>query len=175
VLTPSRQQHSISLHRAAEKSDRDRGCRRRVVRATGESVPGAIHPSDPLDHALLRTLLSGSTHPELNPLSASRRKDLTRKLLVRALCAQVKRKPTIVLVEDLHWADPTTVELLQEVLRLAERIQLLVLLTSREAPAPSFAQRTNLMSIRLTRLPRRECNELIDRKLSAAQLRARGR
>jgi predicted ATPase len=94
---------------------------------------------------------------------------------VRALSAEVKRKPTIVLVEDLHWADPTTVELLQEVLHLAERIQLLVLLTSREAPAPGFAQRTSLMSIRLTRLPRRECNELIDRILSAAPLSASAR
>jgi hypothetical protein len=39
------------------------------------------------------------------------------------------------LLEDLHWADPTTVELLQEVLRLAERIQLLVLLASAERSA----------------------------------------
>ncbi len=129
----------------------------------------------PLDHALLDTLVSGTTHEQLSPLSASQRMDLTQQLLLRLLCAQVERRPTVLLVEDIHWADPTTLELLRDVVRLAERMRLLVLLTSREDPAPNFAQRTSLTSIRLTRLPRKECNELIDETLSTAPLSAGAR
>jgi class 3 adenylate cyclase/ABC-type transport system involved in cytochrome c biogenesis ATPase subunit len=126
--------------------------------------------TEPLDQALLGTLLSGTADAALSPLSASQRKDLTLELLARLLRTQVSRRPTVLLVEDTHWADPTTVELLQHVLRRVGDIQLFVLLTSRQDAPPDLAQRANLTSIRLTRLPRKECNELIDRMLSAAPL-----
>jgi predicted ATPase len=134
-----------------------------------------FHLNEPLDGALLGVLLYGKAPEILASLSASQRKDLTLKLLTRLLCIQVKRRPTVLLVEDVHWADPTTIELLQDVLRMAADIPLFVLLTSRQDPAPSFAQRTSLTSIRLTRLPKRQCNELIDRMLNAAPLSSTAR
>jgi class 3 adenylate cyclase len=130
---------------------------------------------EPRDRALLGALLSRSSDELLSGLSASQQKDLTLKLLVRWLISHVNRRPTALLVEDVHWADPTTLELLQDVLRLSSGVRLLVLLTSREDLACSDARQTNITSIRLTRLPKRDCNALIDRMLNAAPLSAAAR
>jgi class 3 adenylate cyclase/ABC-type transport system involved in cytochrome c biogenesis ATPase subunit len=131
--------------------------------------------SDPLDQALLATLLSQSGDEALSTLSASQQKDLTLQLLSRLLRVQVERRPTVLLVEDVHWADPTSIELLQDILRMAGNIQLLVLLTSRYDLQPACTQQTNVTSIRLTRLPKQDCNDLIDSMLSAALLSAPSR
>jgi class 3 adenylate cyclase len=121
------------------------------------------------DQALFEALVAGAEPPCLDLLSASQRKDLTLKLLTRLLLDQADRAPTALLVEDVHWADPSTLELLQEVVRSASSRRLLVLLTSRPGGAPGFAQ-SDVSSIQLARLPRQACNALIDRMLDAARL-----
>jgi hypothetical protein len=126
--------------------------------------------SERVDRALLRALLLDSDEQELQHLSASQRKDMTLKLLARVLSAQVSKSPTVLLIEDIHWADPTTVELLQEVLALAANASLLALMTSRHELAHPCARQPNLTAIRLARLPKRDCSELIDGLPSAASL-----
>src|SRR5581483_415296 len=118
--------------------------------------------ADRLDPVVLASLISGIGNDALEALSASQRKDLMLKLIARWLVAQIDQQPTVLLIEDLHWADPTTTELLADLLRLAARTRLLILMTSREE-LPSACKQTNVASIRLTRLPKRDCNELIDR------------
>jgi hypothetical protein len=130
---------------------------------------------EPLDRALLRALVSQSGEEGLEALSASQKKDLTLKLLLRWLSFQIGAQPTVLLVEDIHWADPTTLELLQDILRLSARMPLLVLITSRGELGSSWVQQTNVTSIRLTRLPKNDCNELIDRLLSATSLSSSAR
>jgi tetratricopeptide (TPR) repeat protein len=131
--------------------------------------------NEPTDRSLLAGLLSGSTEEVSSALSASRQKDLTLKLLIRLLTSQVESRPTVLLVEDIHWADPTTLELLEELLRLCAGIHLLLILTSRNEPVGDSIRQNKITAIRLTRLPRRDCNELIDRLLNAAPLSAETR
>jgi class 3 adenylate cyclase len=131
--------------------------------------------NEPADRTLLSALLSGSTDEVSSALSASQQKDLTLDLLVRLLTSQAYSHPTVLLVEDIHWADPTTVELLEAVLRLSPAIRLLLVLTSRSEPGWESIRQTNITAIRLTRLPRRDCNELIDRMLNVALLSANAR
>jgi class 3 adenylate cyclase len=125
---------------------------------------------EPRDRALLAALLSEGGEEGLSALSASQQKDLTLNLVAHLLRTKVARGPTVLLVEDIHWADPTTNELLQEILRMAADLRLLILLTSRDGALPGGAQCSSLTSIRLTRLPRKDCNDLIDRVLSDARL-----
>lgn len=127
----------------------------------------------PLDGALLDALLARSENEALRSISAGKQKDLTLGLLTRMLAAQASSRPTAVLIEDVHWADPTTLELVQDVLRMASSTRLLVLLTSRQELQAGCVPQTT--SIRLTRLPRRESNELIDRMVSDARLPADAR
>ena len=127
---------------------------------------------EPTYRALLAALLSEGGDDALTALSASQQKDLTLNLVVRLLRAKVACRPTVLLVEDIHWADPSSNELLPEILRMAADIRLLIILTSRDGAMPGGVQCDNLTSIRLSRLPRKDCNDLIDRVLSDARLSA---
>ena len=125
---------------------------------------------DPVERALLGALLFDGDDAPLSALSASQRKDMTLDLLRRLVCAHVERRPTVLLVEDVHWADPTTIELLQDILRIARGLPLLVLLTSRADVIPGCSQQTNVTTLRLNRLPGKDCDALIDRVRSNVPL-----
>ena len=45
----------------------------------------------------------------------------------RALLEEAERQPMLVVYEDLHWADPTSLALLERALALTERVPLLLL------------------------------------------------
>jgi class 3 adenylate cyclase len=122
------------------------------------------------EQALLGALLARSESAEIQALPASRQKDLTLRLLVRWLSAHAARQPTLLLIEDLHWSDPTTLELLQDVARSTVDLPLMLLVTSRQDIAADFARQTNFTSLRLSGLPKNECNVLISRMASATAL-----
>jgi class 3 adenylate cyclase len=66
--------------------------------------------------------------------SAERVRERTLGTLVCLITTIAERKPTVLLVEDIHWADPTTLLLLR---RLGEELPsraLLVLVTTRSSP-----------------------------------------
>jgi class 3 adenylate cyclase len=128
-----------------------------------------------LNRGLLTDLVSAEEAHDGGSLSASQRKELTLKLLTRIVLSLASSRPTVLLIEDVHWADPTTLELLQDLVAAASVARLLVVLTSRPGGAPSLAQQTNVTSIRLTRLPRNDCSALIDRMATATDLSAASR
>lgn len=127
------------------------------------------------DRALLKNLVSERRRSGIPGLSASQIKDMTLQLVVRWLAGQAERRPLLLLVEDVHWGDPTTLELLQEIAAITARLRLTILLTSRGELDPALTRRTNLTSFRLARLAREDCNRLIDRMASAAPLSATAR
>jgi len=77
---------------------------------------------------------AGYRAPALHPLA---QKQKTAEALL-ALIPASTGKPTLMIVEDLHWADPTTVEFLGAVLGKAPRAPLLVLLTARPEFQPPW-------------------------------------
>ncbi|MDE2493493.1 MAG: AAA family ATPase [Alphaproteobacteria bacterium] len=131
--------------------------------------------SNSLNKALLCAMLSRSGDEALSTLSASQQKDLTLNLFKHILCAQAQARPTILLIEDIHWADPTTIEVLEDLLRLAASIPLMVLLTSRDDLPVCLARQTNVTSMRLARLPAADCNELINQVLGSTAISANTR
>src|SRR5262249_40657428 len=71
------------------------------------------------------------------------------------------RQPMLMLVEDLHWIDPTSLELLTRVVEQADGIRLLLLVTARtefEAPWPNHR---HVLNVTLNRLDRTEGQALI--------------
>ena len=54
--------------------------------------------------------------------------------------------------EDLHWADPSTLEFLSLVLDQVPTARMLTLLTCRPEVSPSWASRSHLTQVTLTRL-----------------------
>lgn len=66
--------------------------------------------------------------PELTP---ARRRQKTLETLTAWLLAAARQKPVLFVVEDLHWADPSTLELLGMILQTSSPHRLLTVLTCR--------------------------------------------
>jgi len=90
--------------------------------------------------ALLGALL-GLPHPASAPPlpAAQRRKQRTRKLLVDAIVERSGGVPLLLVVEDLHWADPSTIELLTELTEALPAAPALVVVTTRPGVDPPGA------------------------------------
>ncbi len=82
---------------------------------------------------LLAALLSipAQADDPLLAMSPERQRERTLDALVRLLIAMTRTGPVMFVVEDLHWVDPTTVELLRRIIERAPSSRLLVILTAR--------------------------------------------
>jgi predicted ATPase len=114
---------------------------------------------------LLADLLS-LPHPAGYPalrLSPERQKQKTQEALIAWLVAEAEQQPVLAVWEDLHWADPSTLEWLGLFLDQAPTVRLLTLLTCRPEFAPPWAPHTALTQLTLTRLTRPQVEEMIRR------------
>ena len=66
-------------------------------------------------------------------------------------------------MEDLHWVDPTTLELLSLLVDQGPTARILVLLTCRPDFSPPWTGRAHLTQVTLNRLPRRQAAEMTAR------------
>ncbi|HEU4535108.1 MAG TPA: AAA family ATPase, partial [Polyangiaceae bacterium] len=83
--------------------------------------------------------------------SSPHHKRRTFDALLSLLFAAAEERPVLLLVEDLHWADPTTIELLAQLAREAPSAPLFVLLTARPEFAPPFST-AGMLQLHLGRL-----------------------
>ena len=92
--------------------------------------------------------------------------------VVAALAREAVRKPLVVVVEDVHWADPGTLDLLAYVFRELRRVQIFVVVTYRLDDAAverklagvrSAATRAGAATVRLAGLARNETRHLLQR------------
>ena len=113
---------------------------------------------------LLAAIMSLPTdrYPVLD-LSPQRQKDLTIEAIVAQISGLAAARPVVVVFEDVHWIDPTSLEALDHLVAATATLPLLVIVTFR----PEFDARWGSMShvsfYTLTRLGRRQCGEMIAR------------
>lgn len=126
--------------------------------ALGTSQVHAVAP-------LFASLLSIPTGERYEPLSIStdRQKEQTLGALVAQLEGLSLERPLLFLFEDLHWADPTSLELVERFIERASRMRVLAVLSSRPSFTPPWAGHAHVSSITLNRLSRRTVEELIGR------------
>lgn len=86
---------------------------------------------------LLAALLAVSTGDRYPPLTMSpqRQKEMTLEALVDQLAGLAARQPVLAVYEDIHWSDPTTLELIDRVVDRVRALRALVIITYR----PEFA------------------------------------
>jgi predicted ATPase len=113
--------------------------------------------------ALLASLLSIPLDGRYPPLGMSpqRQKEKTFDLLLDWLRAQADRRPILFVIEDLHWAGPTTLEFLELLVGQVQDARLLTLLTFRPEFAPPWRARGHHTQVSLNRLTRRQTGELM--------------
>jgi class 3 adenylate cyclase/predicted ATPase len=119
---------------------------------------------------LWASLLSLSTtdrYPALS-LSPVRQRDETFRAMLEWLHTSAARRPILLVVEDLHWVDASTLEFLGQFLAGGLHDSILTLLTFRpefQTPWPAVAHQTSLA---LNRLTRRQVADLVRRKVGGA-------
>jgi predicted ATPase/class 3 adenylate cyclase len=98
--------------------------------------------------------------PELSP---QKRKEMTLAALLAQLNGLAARQPMFVIFEDIHWADPTSLELLTVTLEQLPRLRVLLLITARPEFTPPWPGHAHVTTVSLTRLSRRNGAALIER------------
>jgi tetratricopeptide (TPR) repeat protein len=95
------------------------------------------------------------------PQDPQRKREMTLVALLGQLEALARRQPVLMVFEDAHWADPTSLELLDRAVALLSRLPALLVVTFRpEFRAPWVGQAT-VLSLSLTRLSQHETTALV--------------
>jgi predicted ATPase/class 3 adenylate cyclase len=113
--------------------------------------------------ALLAVLLS-LPHPEGIPpltLSPQKQKQKTQEALVAWIVEEAEKAAVYCAWEDLHWADPSTLEVLTLFLDQVPTTRLFVVLTGRPEFSPPWPSRAYLTTLTLNRLPRLQAEEMV--------------
>jgi serine/threonine protein kinase/predicted ATPase len=116
--------------------------------------------------ASLLSLPATDRFPPLS-LSPARQREETFRAMLEWLHTRAERKPILLVVEDLHWVDPSTLEFLGQFLAEGLHDSILTLLTFRpefQTPWPAVAHQTSLA---LNRLTRRQAGDLMRQKSGA--------
>jgi predicted ATPase/class 3 adenylate cyclase len=123
--------------------------------------------TEQLDEAvpLLGALLGvprGERYPALN-LSPQRQKQRTLEVLIEQLAGLARTRPVLELYEDVHWVDPSTLELLDLLVERVRSLPVLAVLTYRPEFRPPWSGHAHVTSLPLNRLGRRQGAALVAR------------
>jgi class 3 adenylate cyclase/predicted ATPase len=110
------------------------------------------------DISLIANLLSLPVGERYRPLSLTpqRRREGTLAALVRQLESLASQQPVAVLVEDIHWLDPTTREWLDLLIERIQNLPVLMIATYRTEFQPPWIGRANVSVLSLNRLDQRQ-------------------
>jgi predicted ATPase/class 3 adenylate cyclase len=113
----------------------------------------------PLFAALLTVPLP-EHYPPLN-LPPQRQRQKTHEALVAWLLEEAERQPVLAVWEDLHWADPSTLDVLSLMLDQVSTVRMLTLLTCRPEFHPPWTTHAPATQVTLNRLGRTQVEAMI--------------
>jgi class 3 adenylate cyclase len=121
-------------------------------------APARIEETAPLLASLL-SIPTGERYPPL-ALSAAQQRRLTLAALLDQLEALARQKPVLMLFEDAHWADATSLEVLDLTVERVRALPVLVLITFRPEYEAPWTGLSHVASIELDRLAPAEVETL---------------
>jgi hypothetical protein len=131
-----------------------------------------LAPGDPTQEevGLVADLLGlrAEGHGPGTDLDARQRRERTLAALLRRVQALAARRPVLGVFEDAHWADPTTIELLDLMVGRAAGLPLLLVVTHRPEFRAPWANQAQVAELRLDRLGPRDSAALVGRVAAAA-------
>ena len=125
----------------------------------------------PLLAALLSVPLPAERYTPLTG-TPQHQKQQTLDTLAAWLEAEAERQPVLVAWEDLHWADPTTLEYLGLLVEQAPTMPMLHVLTYRPEFSPPWPHRSHITPLVLNRLERPQVEALITQRAGGKPLPA---
>jgi TOMM system kinase/cyclase fusion protein len=151
------------LERVALRFEREESPPHKLSKLEGFLVQYGLPLAEavPLFAALLSLPLTADYVPLTLPPEQQKQKLLHALLTILLRIAM--QQPLLFVMEDLHWVDPTTLELLSLLVGQGPTARILVLLTFRPDFSPPWTGRSHLTQITLPRLPRHQAAEMTGR------------
>jgi len=119
--------------------------------------------TSPQDAALLAGMLSlanDGRYPSVE-LVPEQRKHKTLEALTSQLVGLASRNPVLMIFEDVHWIDPTSLEALDIVVQRIASLHALLLITFRPEFKAAWEGQAHVTSLTLNRLPSRDAAAII--------------
>jgi predicted ATPase/class 3 adenylate cyclase len=127
-----------------------------------------VQESAPLFADLLAIPTGGRYRPL--DLSPQHRKERIFQALLDQVAGLASRQPVLALYEDVHWIDPTTLELLGRVVDRVQRLRVLAVITFRPEFAPPWTGHGHVTTLSLSRLARRQGAAVVGRVTGGKRL-----
>jgi class 3 adenylate cyclase/predicted ATPase len=149
------------LERVALRFEREESPQQKLRKLEGFLVQYGLPLAEvvPLFAALLSLPLTADYAP-LN-LSPEQQKQQTLQALLTILLRIAAQQPVLFVMEDLHWVDPSTLELLSLLVDQGPTARILALCTFRPDFPPPWTGRAHLTQVTVDRLPRRQAVEVL--------------
>lgn len=119
------------------------------------------HIADPAALPLLAELLSIPLTEAAPAASPAQRKAATLALIVEIMTRTRDTDPVLIVLEDAHWIDATTLEMMARLADSITRARLLVVVSARPDFTPPWLSRPHSTLITLGRLGRPECMQVV--------------
>jgi predicted ATPase len=117
------------------------------------------------DAALLAEMLllaNDGRYPALN-LTPQERRQRTLEALVAQVAALSRQNPVLMIFEDAHWTDPTSLELFGRIVDRTPTLRVLLIITFRPDFASPWIGRSYVTALTINRLGESEIGAMIDR------------
>jgi class 3 adenylate cyclase/predicted ATPase len=98
---------------------------------------------------------------ELSGLTPQQIKNRTISTLVDMLLAYAVQRPTVCIFEDMHWADPTTNEMIELIISRIDHARVLLIVSCRPEFRPTWVNYVNPTTLSLTRLSHTEVKTMM--------------
>ena len=100
-------------------------------------------------------------HPALD-LTPQQRRERTVDALTTQLMSLTNRHPVLMIHEDAHWSDPSTLEMLGRTVKSIASLRVLFVVTFRPEFKPTWIGQSHVTTFAINRLTRREVDIMID-------------
>jgi predicted ATPase len=151
-----------AFRRAAgfERTDTEAVCFEKLERIAAQYLPAADDAVPALASLLGLPIAGRYASPELSP---QQRKQKTFEVLLAMLLAAAAREPMLLIVEDLQWVDPSTLELLTLLLDRIRDARVLCVLTFRREFVAPWTDRAHVKQITLRALHDEDVSRMLER------------
>ena len=108
----------------------------------------------------LLSIPTGDRYPALE-LTPQKRKEKILGALISQVEGLSARQPVLMVFEDVHWSDPTTLESLDLLIDRVPKLRVLLIVTFRPEFTPPWLGRPHVTMLNLNRLPPKQRTEMI--------------
>ncbi|MBV8700717.1 MAG: AAA family ATPase [Bradyrhizobium sp.] len=118
--------------------------------------------ASPLSQAVLADLIGvpAEAGTPIDVMTPDKRREVTQDTLLGIMEQLATSRPAMFVLEDAHWSDSTTLELLDRAVRMAAGRRWLIVVTARSEYQPSWTGEANVTHLRLARLDRGDAERI---------------